>query len=67
MSFAYYIKNRVIDYNNYNYVDHEKRKQIQELLDNIYTCCINGNIGKDKYHYKKIHKTNKNNIKNTSK
>jgi hypothetical protein len=56
MSFSYYIKNRVIDYYNYNYVDDEKRKQIQELLDNIYTCCTNGNIGKDKYHYKKIHK-----------
>jgi hypothetical protein len=57
MPLSYYIKNRIIDYYEYENLHHEKQKQIQELLDNIYTCCINGNIGKDEYHYKKIHKT----------
>jgi len=56
MPLSYYIKNRIINYGEYENLDHEKQKQIQELLDNIYTCCINGNIGKDEYHYKKIHK-----------
>jgi len=63
MPLSYYIKNRVIDYViDYDYdedLDLDKKK-IKELLDNIYTCCINGNIGKDERHYKKIHKTNVN-------
>jgi hypothetical protein len=57
MPLSYYIKNRIINYGEYENLHDEKQKQIQELLDNIYTCCINGNIGKDEYHYKKIHKT----------
>ena len=63
MPLSYYIKNRVIDYDiDYDYdedLDPDKKK-IKELLDNIYTCCINGNIGKDEYHYKKINRKNLN-------
>jgi hypothetical protein len=57
MPLSYYIKNRIIDH---DYVDDDKKLQIKELLDNIYTCCINGNIGKDEYHYKKINRKNLN-------
>jgi hypothetical protein len=48
MPLSYYIKNRIINYGEYENLDHEKQKQIQELLDNIYTCCINGNISQIK-------------------
>jgi hypothetical protein len=58
MSFSYYIKNRDIDYPTYSYIDEDKQKEIKELLDNIYTCCINGNIGRNEYYYRKIHRKN---------
>jgi hypothetical protein len=38
--------------------DEEKKKKIKELLDNIYECCTNGNIGKNEYEYKKINREN---------
>jgi hypothetical protein len=63
MPLSYYIKNRVIDYViDYDYDEDLRldKNKIKELLDNIYNCCINGNIGKDERHYKKIHKKNVN-------
>lgn len=58
MAFSYYIKNRVKDIHNYPSINQDKKHQIKELLDNIYTCCINGNIGRDDYAYRKIHRKN---------
>lgn len=58
MSFSYYIKNRDIDYPTRIYRDEDEQKEIKELLDNIYTCCINGNIGRNEYYYRKIHREN---------
>ena len=57
MSFSYYIRNRDIDHPKY-FKDEEKKKKIKELLDNIYECCTNGNIGKNEYKYKKINREN---------
>ena len=57
MSFSYYIRNRDMDHPKY-FKDEEKKKKIKELLDNIYECCTNGNIGKNEYKYKKINREN---------
>lgn len=57
MSFSYYIRNRDMDHPKY-FKDEEKKKKIKELLDNIYECCTNGNIGKNEYEYKKINREN---------
>jgi hypothetical protein len=57
MSFSYYIKNRITDHSKY-FKDEEKKIKIKELLDNIYECCTNGNIGKNEYKYEKINREN---------
>jgi len=57
MSFSYYIKNRITDHSKY-FKDEEKKIKIKELLDNIYKCCTNGNIGKNEYKYEKINREN---------
>lgn len=56
MSFSYYIRKYVINKSDNVLLNDESK----ELLDNIYNCCINGNIGVsitgNEYHYKKMYK-----------
>ena len=62
MSFSYYIKKHSKPYDHVYNFDEDKKKFIEKLLDNIYKCCKNGNIGKDNHHYNKIHRTDENNL-----